>query len=166
MDATVGFLCRTCLENDRERLNWGDGPWKNEPNRAEWEHAGLPCIAHRGGAGAWCGYVGVPPGHPFHGKGYEEIESQIGAHGGLTYAEKCAGHICHVAKPGEPDDVWWFGFDCAHAGDLMPSPCRRDLFSHYEEHYWTLAEVQEETNRLAEQLVAIMGHHSVQESET
>ena len=28
--------------------------------------------------------------------------------------------ICHLPEPGEPDDLWWFGFDCAHFGDLMP----------------------------------------------
>ena len=42
--------------------------------------------------------------------------------GGLTYAAACQedGAICHVPKPGEPDNVWWFGFDCAHFGDLIP----------------------------------------------
>jgi hypothetical protein len=28
--------------------------------------------------------------------------------------------ICHSPGLGEPDDVWWFGFDCAHSGDLVP----------------------------------------------
>lgn len=28
--------------------------------------------------------------------------------------------ICHLPAPDEPDDVWWFGFDCAHAGDIIP----------------------------------------------
>lgn len=45
---------------------------------------------------------------------------EIDVHGGLTYAAGCSGHICHVPAEGEPDNVWWFGFDCAHAGDLCP----------------------------------------------
>lgn len=31
-----------------------------------------------------------------------------------------ATNICHVPAEGEPDDVWWFGFDCSHAGDVAP----------------------------------------------
>jgi hypothetical protein len=31
-----------------------------------------------------------------------------------------ATFICHVPDEGEPDDLWWFGFDCAHAGDFTP----------------------------------------------
>ena len=28
--------------------------------------------------------------------------------------------ICHIPDQGEPDDVWWLGFDCLHGGDLAP----------------------------------------------
>lgn len=98
-----------------DKAGWGDGPWHAEPDRVEWEHAGLPCLAVRGPAGAWCGYAAVPPAHPLHGKSTEDIDVEV--HGGLTYANRCQGHICHVPKPGEPDDVYWFGFDCAHSGD-------------------------------------------------
>lgn len=52
------------------------------------------------------------------------IEAIISCHGGLTYADGCqhSEHgICHVVDPGEPDDTWWFGFDCAHAGDFSPA---------------------------------------------
>src|SRR5215510_304522 len=31
-----------------------------------------------------------------------------------------ARHICHTPSPGEPDNVWWLGFDCCHLGDLYP----------------------------------------------
>lgn len=79
----------------------------------------MPCIISRNPVGTWCGYVGVPPGHPWHGKAYDDVEVNI--HGGLTYAQGCGVHICHKPEPGEADDVWWLGFDCAHAGDLCPS---------------------------------------------
>lgn len=37
------------------------------------------------------------------------------------FAAKCeAQSICHKPDDGEPDDVWWFGFDTAHAWDLAP----------------------------------------------
>jgi hypothetical protein len=60
-----------------------------------------------------------------------------------------------VPNPGEPDDVWWFGFDCAHCDDMSPSYSLRlgGLFGR-QQYYWTAEEVKEETRRLAEQLVA------------
>lgn len=106
------------------REDWGKGPWLNEPDRVEWrmpELPGLVCLAARGPSGSWCGYVAVPPGHPLHGKGYEDVSCSV--HGGLTFADRCqpGGLICHVPAPGEPDDVWWLGFDCAHGGDYSPA---------------------------------------------
>lgn len=101
------------------KAEWPAGPWTDEPDHVEFRHEGLPCILHRSPAsGAWCGYVGVPPGHPWHGLGYDYVDAD--AHGGLTYADACRGPVCHVPAPGEPDDVWWLGFDCAHAGDFAP----------------------------------------------
>ena len=161
--------CRGCERNEARRSAWGDGPWRNEPNRVEWKHAGFPCIAHRGGGGAWCGYVGLPPGYSLHGKTYDEayeLFPELEVHGGLTYSKACSGHICHVPKPGEPDNIWWLGFDCCHGGDATPGEVDKDelltifggdvdLASRSRGHYWTLAEAQAETNRLAEQLAAI-----------
>jgi len=156
-----------------DKSTWGDGPWQTEPDRAEWEHAGLPCLAVRHeSSGHWCGYAAVPPGHPLHGKGYDDVD--VDAHGGLTYASACSGHVCHVPKPGEPDDVWWFGFDCAHAGDYTRIAfAYRALFGRPEKPYdhdeairlqaqsWSAAEVyrtldyvREQANALAEQLAA------------
>lgn len=34
--------------------------------------------------------------------------------------KKQQSSICHIPSLGEPDDVWWFGFDCAHSGDFWP----------------------------------------------
>ena len=63
-----------------------------------------------------CGYVRIPPGHPWHGKGYDDVRAADGdwpdVHGGLTFAE--ADTDC--GKGGE-DNAWWLGFDCAHLGD-------------------------------------------------
>lgn len=104
-----------------DKSSWPDGPWKTEPDRVEWLSHGLPCLISRGPSGALCGYVAVPPGHSMHGKDYNETDLDWCPHGGLTYADKCnEGPVCHVAREGEPDAVWWLGFDCAHHGDLLP----------------------------------------------
>lgn len=155
MENPPDIPCRSCRENDAARPQWGAGPWTEEPNRQEFEHAGLPCIIHRGGSGAWCGYVGVKPGHPLHRLGYNDDKVNVEVHGGLTYSEKCAGHICHVAKPGEPDDVWWFGFDCAHSWDVAPGlqrfMDRYEFNASYKDVFYAIAE----TERLARQLAAV-----------
>jgi hypothetical protein len=123
------------------REDWPAGPWDAEPeDRHEWrdEATGLPCLMVRNPAGAWCGYVGVPPAHPFYGVEYSGCpykpacgdsycehspDHQVTVHGGLTYSNRCQGHICHVAQPGEPEP-WWLGFDCVHSGDLAPGMAR------------------------------------------
>lgn len=102
-----------------ECFRWA--PWKGEPDREELRVHGLPCLLVRNlDIGNWCGYVGVPPGHPWHGRDYSGIRPNPDGHGGLTYASECAGMICHTPEPGESDDVWWLGFDCCHSSDSMP----------------------------------------------
>lgn len=49
-----------------------------------------------------------------------------GVHGGLNFATFCqdtgdeSQGICHIPGPGEPDHVYWLGFDCGHIGDKKP----------------------------------------------
>lgn len=106
------------VEFNPPKSEWGDGPWNEEPDREDFEHAGFACLALRSHHGNWCGYVGVPPGHPAYGEKYDDVNVDV--HGGLSYGRKCDPPICHVPKPGESDDVWWLGFDCSHAWDLSP----------------------------------------------
>ena len=103
-----------------DKSTWGEGPWQHEPDKVEWRSYGFPCLIVRGPGGQLCGYVAVNPGHPWHGKDCDDVEVLV--HGGCSYDGKCQpdGHICHVPKPGESDDVWWLGFDCAHGGDYIP----------------------------------------------
>lgn len=109
----------------------------------------------------WCGYVGLPPSHPDFEKEYDDIEVKV--HGGLTFGEKCNGHICHNPNNGDPDDLYWVGFDCAHAGDLSPGtewlikivrPERPEIYQHTSKTsaYRDLKWVKAETESLAEQL--------------
>jgi len=166
-----------------DKSTWGKGPWHGEPDRVEWRHAGLPCLAIRNHHGAWCGYAAVPPRHPLHGKDYDTPDVRV--HGGVTYASLCADGICHVAKPGEPEDVWWFGFDCMHSGDFAPAmhartrrlggPFRDEAYDHEaavaalasetvrRDVYRTLDYVLAETNQLAEWLAAARGGKNSEE---
>jgi hypothetical protein len=57
-----------------------------------------------------CGYVGVPKSHPAYGVNYNDMQD-IDCHGGLTFD----GEIKCISA--EPDDLWYFGFDCAHGFD-------------------------------------------------
>lgn len=79
-------------------------------------HDGFEYEVTANGTGYRCGYVRIPPGHPWHGKDYGSVEPCPDVHGGLTFAE--ADTDC--GKGGE-DNAWWLGFDCAHYGDA-PDP--------------------------------------------
>ena len=105
-----------------DRTGWEPGPWDSEPDRIDFRHADLPCLMLRNDSGGWCGYAGVPPGHPLYGKNAEAAErAGVPAHREVNYAGACEGMICHVPEPGEPDEVWWFGFDCIHlSSDRAP----------------------------------------------
>jgi hypothetical protein len=132
-----------------DRSNWNTGEWDNEPDRVEWRFLGFPCLARRGGSGNWCGYVAVSANHPWYEKSYDDVEAN--AHGGLTYSDFCTEDediICHVPLPGEPDKVWWVGFDTAHSGDLSPN---RERYIHNQETYKNLDYVQNEIKQLARQ---------------
>lgn len=103
---------------------WPPGPWDIEPATGEtytdpttgyecqtWRH---PSLGH------WCGYVIVPSEdllRPFHTEWDYDIP---GAHGGITYTEGCK-----------------VGFDCSHAGDLVPG-YSRDSYGYLGETYKTL----------------------------
>lgn len=161
-----------------DKRDWARGPWDDEPDKVQWrdEDTGMTCLIVRGPRGALCGYVGVPVGHPWHGKedddcglyqpkpeGYEE-DWYPDVHGGLTYAASC-GHgsnpakgICHVPGPGEPDVIWWLGFDCAHAGDLtnMAHPAHiRERWPDRDDQYRDISYVRGEVRKLAAQAKAV-----------
>ncbi len=146
------------------KSTWGDGPWQQEPDKAQFsdEATGLPCLIVRSNIGGnMCGYVGVPEGHPAFGKDWSELEVDV--HGGPTFSDFCqpadeeSHGICHVPEAGEPDHVWWIGFDCAHGGDLSPGyAARHPAFRLGEwETYRTIDYVKGEVRSLAHQLAAM-----------
>ncbi len=136
-------------------MNDIDKPWLNEPNALDFVdkksgyHIALrrhPNLLH------WCGYVGIPPTYPFHGWAYQDVGEHVQVHGGLTYS--------HNSVPGsECGATWWFGFDCAHGGDLVPKLVEyqaeyRAIFP-CDETYRNMEYVKNEAVALAEQLAAL-----------
>jgi hypothetical protein len=135
-----------------DRKGWGAGPWDGEPDRLQWRtEAGLVGLVVRNSVGVLCGYVGLPPGHPQYGVTYGRIDADV--HGGLTYSNFCSGGICHVPDPGEPERVWWVGFDTAHGGDLVPGFRRFSLPNPlFDGQYRDITYVRLQVESLAAQL--------------
>lgn len=152
--------------------DYGPGPWDEEPDHERWVHepTGLACLVRRTQLGHLCGYVGVPPEHPLYGVDYglcareahgltcEDPDHEYGyckhepvhmleVHGGVTYASE--------RPPGDDEDdgpEWWFGFDCAHLGDVVPS---MDNTVNRRSTYRDFKYVRRETESLADQLAAV-----------
>jgi hypothetical protein len=121
------------ISNEIIELVYNEGnyhQWKNEKTKYVCEMIRPVSFGH------WCGYVRVPSTHAYYGKDFDDVPVTV--HGGLTYGKKdeCGKR------------AWWFGFDCAHGGDLVPIFGR--MFG--GETYRTKQDVIEETNSLAEQL--------------
>jgi hypothetical protein len=83
-------------------------------------------------------------------KGYcsHTPESILEVHGGITFTSFChesKDHhgICHIPAKGEPDKVWWFGFDCAHSGDESPAYDRisSDDYASYKDIDYVKSEI-------------------------
>lgn len=158
--------------NMKDRMtNWDDGPWKTEPDKAQWidDKTGLDCLIVRNCVGTLCGYVGLPPSHELHGKEYyeaQDINDNICVHGDLTFANKCRPHgdeesegICHTGDVANKD-VWWLGFDCNHCDDFAPQNTgfAKEFGGPFNEivkygEYRDFEYVKAETELLASQLV-------------
>ena len=98
---------------DQYKLIEPHRPWESEPDNAEWvdESTGLHGHIWRNEiTHTLCGYVGVTSGELF-GVDYNRLEmDDYSPHGGFTYS----------GWSGDKSNVWWFGFDCAHADDFLP----------------------------------------------
>lgn len=138
-----------------DKSAWPDGAWKSEPDKIQYvdEKSGLDCLVVRSfHTGALCGYVGVPKSHPAFKKRFTEVD--VNVHGGLTFSNLCdesaqeGEGICHLPEPGRPEIVWWLGFDCGHAFDLMPALGLRMTYGTYRD----IEFVKQENRDLAAQL--------------
>jgi hypothetical protein len=147
---------------EEKKLWFGDGEWIEEPDYIEFQHVGLRCIVLRNAQRESCekfhmfggnlnGYVGIDEGHPFYEKDYKDAD--LDAHGGLTFSGK------------DPGGFWYFGFDCAHSGDFVPS--NEKLRQEYMidkiypiSEYRNIDYVTRECKKLAEQLNEISVLHT------
>lgn len=83
-----------------------------------------------------CGYVLIPEGHPWNGKDYDDL-TDVHVHGGLTYCAKADGHAGLESKGG-----WIIGFDCAHAGDLIPLIGALSAIDEYKDEDYVRGEIK------------------------
>jgi hypothetical protein len=163
----------------------------------------FPCVIIKAELGYLCGYLGVPPSHPWYGHD-DDIDAQV--HGGLTYAshetfghpraiEELTQKIADLTRlererdPPQPigdlslqpiidmhqrtldvereragesraypyetgQDVWWLGFDCAHAGDLIPSIA--DIGGTYKDEAYVRAELEDLARQAAEDMQEVI----------
>jgi hypothetical protein len=147
-----------------DREHWGAGPWQQEPDALFWLDAttGLPCLVARGeGTGALCGYVGVPEGHPCHGKERVSPElRELDAHGGINFAAPIKTEFFEDEKYWQ---YWFIGFDCAHSDDFVPAQDTflRQVLPGWQDHfrdfkvYREVPYVKMVVEELAAQLAAI-----------
>jgi hypothetical protein len=97
-----------------DKAAWPDGPWRAEPDMVAFSdpRSGYALVVRRNDLGIWCGYVGLPPGSPHFEDKYQDVVMDV--HGGLSFS----GYGDEI---GLAEDLWWFGFDCGHAGDYAPA---------------------------------------------
>jgi hypothetical protein len=161
-DKSLNFLKEQTLI---DKSSWDRGEWDNEPDRIYWidSKTGYHCIIRRIKFGFLCGYVAIKKNHPFYGKSYNDIDSILKVHGGVTYSEFCN----HDHEMGirllteEKDKSWWFGFDCGHFLDYQPAFSdtrlkellpKKSVSLFGQEIYRNISYVISETESLAQQL--------------
>lgn len=155
----------------------------NEPSFWLFKHKGLLCCVKRNyNCGNLNGYVAIDKDHGLYGKNYSDtiqlpqspkfngnyigllgiddeeakeniysIDMAIDVHGGITFA---ADNLYGIEK-NIFGDLWWFGFDTAHAGDLKPfqTDIDRKYSYHDDSVYRDFEYVKSETIKLADQLI-------------
>ena len=89
---------------------------KSEPSRESFNYRGYKCLIIRHPEFLHlCGYVGIPEGHKYYKKHYDEVPLEV--HGGLSFSDFWED---------ENDGLWYLGFDTGHAWDLSPGMHRRN----------------------------------------
>lgn len=104
-------------------------------------YKGLRCIVTFCKGGYRCGYVGVDVSNPLYGmeeyhyvpvkknsNKYVFLKKAIDVHGGLSYVGG-GNNSCHPVQ----SDLWWFGFDCAHANDAVDVESLKNYFPEVNE---------------------------------
>ena len=106
---------------------WPAGPWHDEPDRIDWVDpvTGVPCMMRRNDFGAWCGYVALPPTHPWAKLSRDEMAPYPHCHGGLSFNDHWEDWNPENGDRYRDVDIGttlpWIGFDCHHGLDLGPA---------------------------------------------
>lgn len=130
------------IENEGDSLDWVDPT------------TGYECAIRRVDKfGHLCGYVRVPETHPYFNKKIMNTELDVfEVHWGLTFD----GKMDFIDVNGNTDpnnkEGHWIGFDCGHAGDLLPRLFIDRGFISAGETYKTKNYVIIECGNLAKQL--------------
>lgn len=125
-----------------------DGEWQREPDFVWFTDklTGYKCAIIRQtmwSFGNLCGYVILPEHHPLYKKRkslFDEPFASLEVHWGVSFI----GYLGAIKIEGHK--LWAIGFDCAHAGDLIPGMA----YSEYK--YRNIAYVKKECRKLAKQL--------------
>lgn len=80
----------------------------------------------------FCAYIGIDSHHRLYKAKYRDIDLDV--HGGLTFSGMGDNH--HFLE----DDIWWLGWDYAHAGDFYYKPPHL-AENKFNDRDWTLREV-------------------------
>lgn len=77
-----------------------------------------------------------------------------------AWSDKIRSQCVCLPDSDEPDEIWWFGFDCAHACDLSPMlrallPSELGYGLNPNEKYRNISYVENECQSLAKQLKAL-----------
>jgi hypothetical protein len=122
------------------------------------------CVVGDNGMAFYLGYVSVPEDHPWHGKGYDDIDAD--AHGGLTFANhRDENWPPFISDDGVPPG-YFVGFDCGHfCCSPIPGSYMAEHWPTYQvglgiHEPWDIERVVAEVNRLAvqAQVAAVMAH--------
>lgn len=89
--------------------------WETEPDLVSLVHGKYHLVIWRHDEfGQLNGYVGVRHSHPCYGKDmHNRSISNLYVHGGITFTEK-------LIRDGFKKNLWYIGFDTAHAFDYAP----------------------------------------------
>lgn len=145
-----------------DKTGWPKGPWLTEPDHIYWinDESGYRCVMRRNLIGAWCGYVGVPPGHALYMVMHTDPSYEfIDVHGNVAFSGFKDSESILFSPPMK---TWWIGFDAMQDGDLCPGagatlpvpkrPRKRGKLRDIEQVYRDAEYIQNEVNFLAAQL--------------
>jgi len=83
--------------------------WDLEPDEINFDYSGYACLIKKiPRLLNLCGYVLIPKEHFLYDKSMDELNEILDVHGGITFNNYLTKY------------EYFIGFDCGHAGDIIP----------------------------------------------